>query len=74
MAKLPRLIRTKLPAFKKDRQQWRKEILANVLTAAERVEFNTIKRTSCRSNFCCNLKGESVMTFMTWTRFRRRPL
>jgi Holliday junction resolvase RusA-like endonuclease len=34
MAKVPRTIRTALPTYQRDRQQWRQEILANVRSAA----------------------------------------
>ena len=36
MSKIARTIRTSLPTYKKDRQQWRKEILENVREAAAR--------------------------------------
>ena len=36
MPKIARTIRTLLPTYQKDRQRWRKEILANVREAAER--------------------------------------
>src|SRR5688500_6610130 len=36
MSKIARTIRTSLPTYQKDRQQWRKQILSNVRDAAER--------------------------------------
>ena len=36
MPKIPRTIRSSLPTYQKDRQRWRKEILANVREAAAR--------------------------------------
>ena len=36
MSKIARTIRTLLPTYQKDRQQWRREILENVQKAAER--------------------------------------
>jgi Holliday junction resolvase RusA-like endonuclease len=40
MAKIARTIRTSLPTYQKDRQRWRKEILANVREAAARRGVN----------------------------------
>lgn len=42
MAKIPRTIEAALPTYQKDRQQWRKDILDNVLRAAgsARVQYD----------------------------------
>jgi len=40
MAKTRRTIQCRLPTYQRDRQQWRKEILANVLKAATGIEYD----------------------------------
>lgn len=43
MSKTPRTIRTKLPTYQKDRQEWRRQILKNVTSAAKQrgVEYDS---------------------------------